>query len=307
MKKLFVAAVVLMTALAANAQTPQEVAAKYNEAGAKYTAKDYAAAITMFEEAIVMGEAAGEGAAETVSLAKGILPKVYLSYAGSLANAKKFDEALVYLDKTIASGDATSAERAKSMTGQVYNVLGASAWNAQDFAKSAEYFGKAHELAPSNVKVATQLAESYGKLKEYDKSYALFEELIAKGGAEADALKSRLAFYMLLNANEIRTSDAPKALELLTKAVDLEENPQAYLLLLQTASGAGNYARVVEFAERAAAAQADAAQKSNVYSMLGHAYEKMGSKDKAIEAYRKVTSGPNAAAAKAQVAALQAQ
>lgn len=307
MKKIFVAALVSMVTLAASAQTPAEVAAKYNEAGPKVSARDFAGAIAILEEVIVMGEAAGEEAAPTVKMAQDMLPRLYLGYAGSLANTQKFEDALAVLAKAAESPDATSAARAKGMIAQINNVLGGTAWNSEDFAAAAEFFAKAHEANPADVKTAAQLAESYGKIKEYEKSYALFRELIAQDPADVDALKGRLGFYMLLNANEIRDEEPAKAVEILTEAVELDNNPQAWMLLLQTVSGMNDNAKVIEFGARAAEAQTDAVQKSNAYSLLGVAYEKTGDKAQAIEAFRKVTAGPNVAIAKENITVLQAQ
>jgi lipopolysaccharide biosynthesis regulator YciM len=305
MKKFFSVALMVMATFAASAQTPEEVKAKYQEAGAKMTAKEYAAAITMFEEAITMAEAVGDS--ETATKSKEYLAQIYVRNGAGLAGAQKFEEAIPFLEKGVASGDATWAPRAKSTLAQVYNALGGNAWNAEDYAKSAEYFAKAYEINPNDMKAASQLAESYGKVKDYEKSFGLFRELIAKGGDGEASLKSRLAFYMLLNADELKDSEPGKTIELLAESVDLDSNPQAWALLTTTAFNSKDFDRLIEFGDRAAEAQTDEETKSYVYSQLGFAYQSKGNTAKAIEAYRKVTSGPNAANAKAQVTALQAQ
>ncbi len=309
MKKILSAALMVMATFAASAQTPGEVIAKYNEAGTKMEAQDFTTAITLFEEVVAMGDTVGDEVAETVANAKKYLPQLYVRNALALANAKEFEQAAVLLDKAVASGDATWSANAKKVQPQVYSALAATAWNAEDFATAAEYFQKAHELAPNDAKVTTQLAESYGKMKDYDNSFTLFRELIAGGGDDeaTTALKGRMAVYMLLNAQELQENDADKAVEILIEAVELDDNPVAWELLINTAFNSENYDKIVEFGDRAAEAQTDIIKKSNVYSMLGNAYEKKGNNVKAIEAYRKVTAGPNAANAKAQVTALQAQ
>ncbi len=308
MKRILSAALMAIVSLAVNAQTADDVVAKYNEAGAKMQAKDFAGALTLFEEVVTMGEALGEEAPEVVQDAKTKhLPMVYVANAQAQAKAENFDEAIVLLEKAMASDNATWAGNAKKLASQVYNAAAAKEWNAENFVKAAELYAKAREVNPADANAATQLAESYGKSKEYDKSFELFRELIAAGGDQEAALKSRMGFYMLLNANDLRENDKPKAIEILAEAVELDNNPVAWELLMNTAFEANNYDKLVEFGERAAAAQTDAVKKSNVYSQLGFAYEKKGNTAKAIEAYRKVTAGPNAANAKAQVAALQAQ
>jgi tetratricopeptide (TPR) repeat protein len=308
MKKILFTALMAVATLAAGAQTSDEVMAKYNEAGAKMQAREFASAITLFEEVLAMGQVAGDAVTETVQKAKDQhLPMLYVALASGLAKAENYDEAVPLLEKAMASNNPTWAGNAKKLAGQVFNAAAAKAWNAEDFVKSAELYAKAREVDPADSNAAIQLAESLGKAKDYDKSFGLFRELIAAGGDNVDALKSRLGFYMLLNANEAAENDAPKALEVLTEAVELDNNPQAWELLMNTAFNANNYDKLVEMGERAAEAQTDDVKKSNVYSQLGFAYEKKGNNAKAIEAYRKVTAGPNAANAKAQVTALQAQ
>ncbi len=300
MKRSFVvAALMLMGAFVANAQTAQDLAAKYNEAMQKAQAKEYVAAATLLEEVVAQGESLAD-AAETVGKAKEMLTQVYFVYGGTLARAQKFDEALPYLEKAAAAGD----QRANAYIVQINNALGAAAWNGGDFAKAAELFAKAHAVAPEDAKISAQLAESYAKIKEYDKSFELFRALTAAGDASA---KERQAFYMLFQANELQSDEPARALALLGESIELNGDPKAYMLLMNIASKTNDYAKLIEFGERAAEAQTDASDKSTAYSMLGLAYEKQGRKNEAIAAYRKVVAGPNAAAAKAQVAALQAQ
>jgi tetratricopeptide (TPR) repeat protein len=188
-----------------------------------------------------------------------------------------------------------------------YLKLGEAPFNAGNFAEAAEIYARAHEAIPANADIANRLAEAYGKMQEYEKAYAIFDELIAAEGPTADAAKSRLGFYMMLNANELKDSKPSEAVDILSRAIAVDGNPQAYMLLLQVANGSKNYDKIIEVGESAAEAQSDAAVKSTAYSLLGMAYQQKGDKAKAIEALRKVTSGPNAPAAKATITALQAE
>ena len=73
---------------------------------------------------------------------------------------------------------------------------------------------------------------------------------------------------------------------------------------LQTATNLKNYDAVIGFGEEAASTQPTELDKSNAYFLLGAAYQNKNDKAKAIEMYQKVTEGPNAATAKAQIAEL---
>ena len=65
-----------------------------------------------------------------------------------------------------------------------------------------------------------------------------------------------------------------------------------------------DYAKVIELGEAAAAAQPDETEKSDVYFILGAAYNAKEMKPQAIEALKKVTAGDNVAAAQKSVAEL---
>lgn len=306
---------VMLVTLGAYAQTPQEVADKFNEAAEKINAKNFIEAVPLLEETVKMGEAVGDEAAEVTDKARKLLPGMYFQAGGSYIQQGKPEEALKYFETSLQKAeelkDVNVATRAKGWIGNTYLQMGAKAFNAKDFQAAAEIFEKGYEVAPNNTEIATNLAVSYAELKEYDKSYETFRNIIAleqhgdKYAKAVDNAKNRMAHYMMVNASAIASAQPAKAIDLLAEAVEVNPgNPQAYMLLLQTANNSKNYNKVIEFGAKAADVQTDAAQKSNAYFFLGAAYDNTGNKAKAIENYRKVTSGPNAAAAKSQVEAL---
>ena len=65
-----------------------------------------------------------------------------------------------------------------------------------------------------------------------------------------------------------------------------------------------DYAKVIELGEAAAAAQPDETEKSDVYFILGAAYNAKEMKPQAIAAFKQVTDGPAAENAKAALAEL---
>ena len=87
----------------------------------------------------------------------------------------------------------------------------------------------------------------------------------------------------------------------------LEQNPAnalAQKIRLQAYLTKKDYAKVIELGEAAAAAQPDETEKSDVYFILGAAYNAKEMKPQAIEALKKVTAGDNVAAAQKSVAEL---
>lgn len=78
-------------------------------------------------------------------------------------------------------------------------------------------------------------------------------------------------------------------------------NPAASLMRIQVATNNQDWAHVIEWGEAAAAAQTDPADMSDIYFMLGAAYQNSENKDAAVATYRKVTEGSHVADAKAQI------
>lgn len=305
MKKFFVTAAVLIAALAANGQTPDELVLKYNDAMAKAQAKDFAGAATVLEEVVKTGEGStDEAVTAVVTDAKNMLPQLWFMVGGTLVNQKKVDEGVVYLEKAANAG----FNNAKGVLGQIYKAQAGLAFNNKEYEKAAEIYAKAFEVAPLDQEVAITLAESYARADKPTESFELFRKLIASKVWPIEGIQSRFANTLLVRANEIAAAEPAAAIDLLAEAVDNDStNATAWLLLMKTASDSGNNNKVIEFGERAATAlAADAARKSTAYFQLGVAYAKAGNNAKAIEAYGKVTAGPNAAAAKTNIDALQA-
>ena len=72
-------------------------------------------------------------------------------------------------------------------------------------------------------------------------------------------------------------------------------------MLIQSATNQQNWRRIIEFGDAAANAQTNEDNKSTIYFYLGAAYQNVENNAKAIESYRKVTSGPNLANARQQI------
>ena len=306
----------VLVALGVRAQTPQEAADAYSAAGEKIKTRSFVEAIPMLEEAISIGEQAGEGADEIVREAKKMLPGIYFYAGGSLIQGQKPEEAIKYFEKAVTLAqeqeDVRVLGQAKEWVARTYVAMGANAFNSKDYKAAAEIFQKGYDVNPDNPELSLFLAQSYAEMKEYEKAYDAFRGVLAleqhgeKYKAQVADAKTKMAYYMLINANDIASAQPAQAIEILSESVGIVEDPQAYMLLLQTANNSKNYNKVIEFGDKAATAQTDAALKSTAYFFVGAAYDNKGDQAKAIENYKKVTAGPNVAAAKSQIAAIQA-
>lgn len=313
--KLMASLVVAMLLTAGlSAQTLDEVNTKFNEAGAKLQAKDFAGAIPLLEQVVAEGAQVGAEAAETVTQAQKFLPLAYYQVGGSMAAQSKFDNAVAALTKARDLGELYGnvqvARGAGQMIGKVYFAQGASAYNSEDYAKAIEIFSKGYEADPTNTDMALNLARSYDKSGNLDKAVEVYQAIIglesrhSRYAEPAKEAKEELAMAVLAKASEATDWEQVVSLTDMVLSVD-PQNEMANLMRIQFANNLKNYAAVIEFGEAAAEAQTDPAKKSDAYFLLGAAYQNLDNKAKAIESFRKVTAGDNVAAAKKLISDLQ--
>ena len=313
MKKLFVSVVALLGVCTLSAQDVKTV---YNEGAAAYGAKNYQVAAQKFEQVIEQGMDV-EDAASLVATAKNALPKCYFQLGGRAMMAKPadYEAALANFSKgaELAElyGDDTQADKCKSYVAKVYQIQGGTAYNNKDYAAAAAVFEKGYAADPNNTEMALNLAMSYCELGEFEKGMDIYEAIAAKTHPkyQEDAAKAKemMAFYTNNKVAELQGAGDYDGIIALADT-QLAKNPANALFQLvrmQAYLGKKDYAKVIETAPAAAEAQTDEADKSTVYYQLAAAYNAREMRDQAIAAFKKVTAGPAAEAAKAALAELQ--
>ena len=308
MKKLFVSIVALTATLTLSAQ---DLSAIFNEGASAYGAKDFATAAAKFEEIIATD---AEGVDDVTAKAKQYLPICYRSMGSAAAGKKQFDQAAEYLTKSVEVaqqfGDEGAVAKANAVLAKVYQVQGGTAYNENDYAKAAEIFAKGYAIAPSNADMALNLAMSYCESGEYVKGMEVYENI---AGMNPDKYAAQIAkaqeMMALYTNNQVAKMQAANDFDgMITMAEEmLEKNPASPLALsvqVQAYNGKKDYAKVIELGEAAAEAQTTPEAKSQVYFLLGNAYNTKEMKPQAIAAFKKVTAGPNAENAKAAAAEL---
>lgn len=298
--------VAAMTIGSVSAQSVEEVSLKMKEAAELLNGQKLVEAIPVLEEVVRMGSAVGADAVDIVSEAQKYLPTCYQQKGANLYKAQKIDEAIAAFTKAgdlaDLQGNTMMARKMSRTVSQLYMGQGIGAFNAKNYAKALESFQKGYECDQDNVQLAYYTAKSYAELKEWDKAVELYRQVIDKGTGNskfekqaADA-KTDMENYLL-----VAISDAAKAGDIekvQAFAAQIPESANANLLLIQTANNLKKYDVVIAKGADAYAAQTDDAQKSNVAYLIGVAYQNRGNNAKATEWLRKVTAGPNAAAAK---------
>ena len=241
-------------------------------------------------------------------------PTCYQGMGTRAAAQGNYDEAIANLSKAaeVAElyGNVAALKKANTILAKVYQAQGGTAFNNKDYAAAAEIFAKGYAADPKNTQMALWLGTCYCELKDYDKGMEILEKVAGMQGPkfEADAAEANrlLTLYTNNRVAELQTANDQDGIIAMADKM-LEQNPAnalAQKIRLQAYLTKKDYAKVIELGEAAAAAQPDETEKSDVYFILGAAYNAKEMKPQAIEALKKVTAGDNVAAAQKSVAEL---
>lgn len=309
---------ILSTALAAvfcvsvaAAQTPQEIAEKYTKACELInTDKNFAAAAPILEEVVKQGAAAGPDAANAVASAKKLLPQIYFNLGIAAGKNKNFNEAEAQLLKAYNKAkeykDLTYQKRSEDMLANVFiNQAGAFVKN-KEYDKAAEIYSKGIKMLPNNSTLQMYLAISYVESGKKDEGFAIFKQIEARGGRSAETARAKMENYDNVEANKaLAAKNYPKAVSLLNEILkDNPKNALAQMMLIQAYNNMERYDDIISKGPSAAAAQTDAKNKSDIYYMIGIAYYNKQQNDKALENFKKVTTGNSVSQAKERIAEL---
>ena len=313
MKKLFLSVAALFAVCIVSAQ--EGVVASYNKGAEMLQSKNYPEAAKLFQKVIDEGMAS-EDATELncVETAKKYLPTCYQGMGTRAAAQGNYDEAIANLSKAaeVAElyGNVAALKKANTILAKVYQAQGGTAFNNKDYAAAAEIFAKGYAADPKNTQMALWLGTCYCELKDYDKGMEILEKVAGMQGPkfEADAPEANrlLTLYTNNRVAELQTANDQDGIIAMADKM-LEQNPAnalAQKIRLQAYLTKKDYAKVIELGEAAAAAQPDETEKSDVYFILGAAYNAKEMKPQAIEALKKETAGDNVAAAQKSVAEL---
>ena len=314
MKKLFLAAVALMTVCAVSAQN--DLIQQFNDGVAAMQEKDFATAASTFDSFIDNAmDSEDPTVLNSVATAKKYLPVAYMNLGLKAASQKDFDAAAKNLDlaseRAELYGETQTQAKAKAALAKVYQVQGGEAFNNKDYAKAAEIFAKGYEANPRNTDMALNLAMSYCESGEYEKGMDVYRNVASLPADKyGDAVAKANEMMALYTNNEVAKKQAANDYDGIVAMAEkmLEADPTsalAYKVRLQAYNGMKNYDKVIELGEESAAAQLTDEDRSDVYFVLGAAYNAKEQKDKAVATLKKVTAGANVEAAKKSIADLQ--
>ncbi|WP_418413903.1 tetratricopeptide repeat protein [Alistipes sp.] len=313
MKKWILTAAALFAVCSLFAQ--QSVTEVYNNAAKAYGEKQFAAAAEGFLKVIDEGSVSDDpDAAQLVVNAKKNVPICYYMMGGMALKRQQYDQSLQNFTKSAEYaelyGDVNAQNKANEWVARIYQIEGGEAFNNKDYAAAAEVFAKGYAANPKNTEMAIWLATCYCELGEYDKGMRIFESVAAMIHPKyADDVQKARELMALYTNNEVARLQAAGDYDGIIAMADrlLAENAESALaqkIRLQAYFGKKDYAKVIDLADAAAAAQTDEEDRSDIYFTLGAAYNAREMKPQAIAALRKVVAGPNVNAAKASIAEL---
>lgn len=317
-------AVAALFAFATVSAQSNEVIAKYGEAVTSFQSKSFAKAASLFESVIRSGmDSEDSKVLQCVSDAKKNLPTCYYMMGGMAIKGKKYEEALTNFTKSAEKaelyGDTQATLKAKNWIARVYQIQGGDAFNAEDYATAAAVFAKGYAANPRNTAMALNLAESYFKLNEYQKGMDVCNKIIKMNPTRyAEAIASAKQKMAMYTNNEVaRMQQAGDHDGIIAMAEQmLAKDPASALaqkIRIQAYNNKKMFDKVIELGDATATAQATAEDKSDVYFIIGAAYNEKynagGSKDanlrsKAVANLKLVTAGACVEPAKAAMADL---
>ncbi len=320
MRKLFVTMFALLAVGMASAQ--DEVIAKFNEAAAAVNKKDFNTAITLLENVIEKGATSQDNAVlDCVATAKKYLPACYQGIGVSAASQKKYEKAIEYLTKAANTaelyGNTSAQQRANHVLAKVYQVQGAEAFNAKDWAKAAEVFEKGYAANPRNADMAVNLATCYCELGKYEEGIAIYEKVCAmpaeKYAEQIAKAQTNKALYTNNKVATLQKEGDQDGIIAMADKLQATSPALAEKLRIEAYYAKRDYAKVIASEEAAVAAQTTDEERSAIYYYVGAAYNVQynatGNKneflrEKAVAALKKVTAGKNVEAAKKALADL---
>ena len=306
--------VALMGATALFAQT--DVVATFQQATANAKAGNYAEAIAQFESVVEAGWDIDDPDANQLKAIQGskrFIVTCYNKMGVAAVNAKEYDAAIEHFTNAANSAeiyeDLAGMNKNKTMIGQVYQVQGADAFNSGDYATSIEVFSKGYAADPRNTEMALNLAESYFRSDMYQEGMKICTKIAGMNAEKfAEAIAEAQSKMDMYTNNEVAKLQMANDYDgIIAMAAELDDAAMAAKITMQAYYGKKDFNKMIEASAAALEAQTTDEGRSNIYYLLGVAYNEKGQFDQAIAAMQQVTAGSNVANAAAVIEALTAQ
>lgn len=305
--------VALLGATSLFAQT--DIVAVFQQGLGNAKAGNYTEAIEQFQSVIDASwdvEEPDANQLKAIAGSKKFIVTCYNKMGVAAVNAQDYETAIANFqqaaDTALLYEDMAAHNKNNTMIGQVYEVQGASAFNSEDYATAIAVFEKGYAADPRNTGMALNLAESYFRSEKYQDGMRICTKIAAMNPDKfAEAIAEAQAKMDMYTNNEVAKLQMANDYDgIIAMAAELEDAALAAKITLQAYYGKKDFNKMIELAESAIAAQTTDEGRSDIYYLLGVAYNEKEQFDAAIAAMKNVTAGTNVANAQAVINALTA-
>src|SRR5699024_1029441 len=148
----------------------------------------------------------------------------------------------------------------RKLISQTYTVMGADAFNNQQWDKAIEIFSKGYEANPTDTDLALYLAESYAASGDYENGMKIYRDIVelesrhSRYKEPADAAREKIVYYQTIRASEaVEAGNIEEAYTILGDILSVDpDNAAASLMRIQVATNNKDWARVIEWGDAAA-------------------------------------------------------
>ena len=311
MKKLFLTVVALMGATTLFAQS--ELVVNFQQGLANAKTGNYSEAISQFQAVVDASfdvDTEDPNDLKAIAGSKKFIVTCYNKMGIAAINAKQYEEAITNFTEAANMAelyeDVASMNKNRTLIGQVYEVQGADAFNSGDYATAIDVFSKGYEADPRNTGMALNLAESFFRSDLYQEGMQICANICTLNADKyADAqTEARAKMDMYTNNQVAKFQMANDYDGIIALAEQLADAAMAQKITIQAYLAKKDYNKVIELSEAALAAQATDEGRSDIYYLVGVAYNEKSMFDQAIAAWKNVTAGNNVENAAAYIKAL---
>jgi tetratricopeptide (TPR) repeat protein len=299
----------ILLAATLSAQTLNDVINEFNEGVAKVNNQEYEASLEHFNQVLALAETVGTEADEMKAKAEEQIPLAYYRQATLFLKRRQFDNAIPYLENTIAkaaefNNNEESADKASKYLLQSYMMEGQRHLKNESYAEALANFDKA--LAMDEDLYQAHQGKGMVFMAQDETDSMLEEFALAKEGALASNDTKTVqsinevidAHYNKIIQEEVEMLDPEEpdytyVEEACENALSANpENPRALYHLAMVANKKIEYDSAIEYALKAIEFETDPVWMSAIYFELGQAYQNTVEYEKACEALQKVLEEP---------------
>lgn len=234
------------------------------------------------------------------------ITNLYMNMGIEQLKAKNYDSAIIILNETKVYadkvGDPSTNDKLNNYFAAAYTGTGIELYKTKKYKKAEEEYNKALEFNAGYASAHYYLVLTYSKLDDAGMLEESVENVMQYSTKDEQKAKAKLAaasYFLKSGHNAVKEEQYNIASAMAEQSIQYNpDNAAAFYILALAYNEQENWGNAVKAAEKSVSYEGE--DKTSYYFELGRAYEGMGEKDKACEAYGKVTKGPNKDAAEYQ-------